>query len=292
MTNISYDLTGKIDKKTVAVLLEIDRIAGRLGLAYFIVGATARDILLQHGHGIHTTRATVDIDIGVFVSEWDNFLALKQALVDTGKFKSTKQSQRLMYNDKFPVDIVPFGRIAKDDGSISWPPEHEIKMSIVGFRECYQHALSVLVSKCPELVVKVVSLAGLAIMKIVSWDDNIERRGKDAADLFIIIRNYIEAGNVDRFFEEEGDIFREENSDYDLSSARFLGREMGRLASPDTKAKLVNILEREISSSQGHRIAMDILRRDTFLSESYEKIVEHFNALVRGLTEEKSLPSG
>jgi len=285
MTNILYDLTDKIDKKTVAILSEIDRIADRLRLAYFILGATARDILLQYAHDIYSTRATVDIDIGVLVSDWNQFQALKQALASTGKFTPTRQAQRLMYEDEFPVDIIPFGGIAQDVGSISWPPEYEIEMSIAGFRECYQHAISVKASTNPELLVKVVSLAGLAIMKIVSWDDSSERRGKDAADLFIIIRNYIAAGNMDRFFEEEGDILSEEDFDYDLSSARFLGREIGRVANPATKAKLVSILEREAGLSQGHRIAMDVLRQDKFQSESYEKIVEHFNALLRGFSE-------
>ena len=36
MTNILYDLTGKIDKKTVTILSEINRVADRLGFAYFI----------------------------------------------------------------------------------------------------------------------------------------------------------------------------------------------------------------------------------------------------------------
>jgi len=221
-----FYLTGKIDKKSVTILSEIDRITDKLQLPYFIVGATARDILLQHAHDIHSTRATVDIDIGVLVSDWNQFQALKQALVGTGKFNSTRQTQRLMYGDEFPVDIVPFGGIAQGEDSISWPPDYENEMSIAGFRECYQHAISVIASKKPELVVKVVSLAGLAIMKIVSWDDSSERRGKDAADLFIIIRNYIAAGNVDRFFQEEGDILREEDSDYDLSSAHFWGERL------------------------------------------------------------------
>jgi len=285
MTNIFYDLTDKFDKKTVAILSEIDRIAGRLRLVYFIVGATARDILLQYAHNIYATRATVDVDIGVLVSDWNQFQALKQALMGTGKFTPTRQAQRLKYEDEFPVDIIPFGGIAPDEGSISWPPEYEIEMSITGFRECYQGAIRVTASTNPELVVKVVSLAGLAIMKIVSWDDNIERRGKDATDLFIIIRNYVAAGNMDRFFQEEGDILREEDSDYDLASARFLGREIGRLASPATKAKLVSILEREAGLSQGHRIAMDVLRQDRLQTESYEKIVKHFNTLLQGLSE-------
>lgn len=285
MTNILYNLSGKIDKKTVAILSEIDKASGELALPFFIVGATARDILLQYVHNIHLMRATVDIDIGLYVSDWNQFQSLKKALEGTGKFTLTRQAQRLMYEDQFPVDIIPFGGIAEEDGSISWPPEHEIEMSIVGFRECYQHAVSVRMGSNPDLIVKVVSLAGLAIMKIVSWDEDHERRGKDAADLLTLMRNYIEAGNMERFFEEEGDILKEEASDYDRSSARFLGREIARMAGPAAKARMIHILEREAGSSQGHHIAADIVRRDSFQKESYEKIAGNFNALLRGLSE-------
>jgi hypothetical protein len=48
IATISHNLTGQIDEKTVALLSEVDIIAGGLKLAFFIVGATARDILLQH----------------------------------------------------------------------------------------------------------------------------------------------------------------------------------------------------------------------------------------------------
>lgn len=285
MTNISHNLAGRIDDKTVAILSEIDQLAGNLKLPFFIVGAMARDIILQHAHNIYTTRATLDIDIGVFVTDWDQFEKLKNSLVHTRKFQSTKQTQRLMYDDEYAVDIVPFGEIAEKDGSISWPPEHEIEMSIMGFQESYEHAVSVLVRANPDLVVKVVSLAGLAVLKLIAWKDGIERRGKDAADLYTIITNYIEAGNVDRFFEEEGDILKEENSDYDRASAHLLGREMAKIAASKTKATLINLLEREAGASQGHKIAMDILRQDMFNKLTYEGTVSYFHALLRGLTD-------
>ncbi len=199
MITISHNLIGKIDEKTVAILSEIDTIARDLKLPFFIVGATARDILLQYAHNIHSTRATVDIDIGVFVSDWDQFQALKKALVRTWKFSSTRQAQRLIYADEVPLDIVPFGGVAEDLGSISWPPEHEIEMSIVGFQECYQHTISVLVSAKPNLVVKVVALAGLAILKIVSWDDSIERRGSPLTS-FLVRLGLIKDTNAESFF--------------------------------------------------------------------------------------------
>jgi hypothetical protein len=43
------------------------------------------------------------------------------------------------------------------------------------------------------------------------------------------------------------------------------------------------ILEREAASSQGHKIAMDLLSQDAFQKEPYEQVAEYFNALLRGL---------
>lgn len=284
MTTISHNLIGKIDDNTVTIISSIDGITHGMGIPFFIVGATARDLLLQHAHDIHSTRATIDIDIGVFVSDWARFHNLKNALVESGQFKPGKLTQRLFfYQNNLPVDIVPFGKIARDGETISWPPKHEIEMSIAGFQECYQYAVSVLIREKPDLIVKVVSLAGLAILKIVAWDDNIERRGKDAADLYIVIRNYIEAGNMGRFFEEGGDILKEESSDYDLSSARFLGREISKIANPTTKTKLIDILQREATSPQGHKIALNLIGQDSFQNESYDRAVAFFNALLRGI---------
>jgi predicted nucleotidyltransferase len=76
----------------------------------------------------------------------------KEALAHTGKFSLTRQAQRLLFDDELLLDIIPFGGVAEDNFSISWP--------------------------------------------------------KDAADLFFILKNYIDAGNMDRFFEE-ADILKE-----------------------------------------------------------------------------------
>ena len=118
MTSISHNLPGKIDKKTVALLSEVDTIARDLKPASFIVGATARDILLQHAPSTHTTRATLDVGIGVFVSDWGQFRALKAAFVRTGKFSPTRQAQRLLFADKLLLDIIPIGGEAEENNSI------------------------------------------------------------------------------------------------------------------------------------------------------------------------------
>jgi predicted nucleotidyltransferase len=286
MKNILVDLSGKISETSVSILREIEEVSTSLGIPFFVVGATARDIILEHQFDIKTRRATLDIDIGVFVSGWDQFNTLKNELIRTTKFVPSQQKQRLIYNDIFPVDIIPFGAIEVEDSSITWPPDHEIRMSIAGFQECFQHALSVKLSSHPELIVKMVSLAGLALLKLISWDDNPERRTKDAPDLFLIMQHYLDAGNLDRLFDEGSDIVEEDSYDYDIASARFLGRNIANISIPTTKAKLIEILEREANSNQGHKIALNILQSDFYRSESYERVVEHFNALFKGLIEQ------
>jgi len=286
MKNILVDLSGEISETSVSILREIEEVSTRLDIPFFVVGAFARDIILEHQFDIKTRRATLDIDIGVFIAGWDQFETLKDELIRSARFSPSKQKQRLICDDNFPLDIIPFGAIEDEDGSITWPPDHEIRMTISGFQECFQHAVPVKLSSNPELIVKMASLAGMALLKIISWDDNTERRSKDAPDLFLIMRHYLDAGNLDRLFDKGSDIIEEDSYDYDLASARFLGRDIVNISSPATKAKLIEILEREANSKQGHKIALNVIQSDFYRSESYERVVEHFNLLLKGLSEQ------
>ena len=54
-----------IDPLTLAVMREVDKLVKELGLPYFLCGAMARDVMLQHVHGIDTGAATRDVDFGV-----------------------------------------------------------------------------------------------------------------------------------------------------------------------------------------------------------------------------------
>ena len=267
MKNTLPDLSGKIDEKSIAALARIKQAAADLNFSFFVLGAIARDIILEHQFDIKSGRATIDIDIGVLVASWDQFENLKNKLIDTNSFSPSRETQRLVYEGTFPVDIIPFGDIANQEGAIEWPPDQGNRMSVLGFDECYRHAISVKLSSNPELVIKVTNLAGLALLKLISWDDNPERRGKDAPDIFLILRHYLDAGNLERVFDEGGEMLQEDDHDYDLISARFLGRNIGRISSSKAKAKLISILEREACSKQGHQIAMDVIQRGQYRNQ-------------------------
>ena len=68
MSNL-LDLSGKIDPLSVALFATLSEAADSLGIPFFVVGATARDMIFELGHGLPSRRATLDKDFGVRVCQ-------------------------------------------------------------------------------------------------------------------------------------------------------------------------------------------------------------------------------
>jgi predicted nucleotidyltransferase len=102
-----------IDPSIVRVLRTPDPIARNADCAYFVAGATARDLILVNIHGLRPGGATRDIDFGTAVENWDRFAVLKEGLVATDDFTCDRRAlQRLTYSDRvagfsIPVDLIP-----------------------------------------------------------------------------------------------------------------------------------------------------------------------------------------
>lgn len=164
-----------VDAITVEVVHEIEKVSKTLGLELLLVGAQAKVILLENIHGLNPGRATGDIDFAFVVESWDQYNQIKQKLIATGKFRELpKEKQRLLYKSSliehdFIVDIIPFGAVQDDKDRIAWPPEMDVVMSVCGYQEAFESAL--LVELNADLAIKVVSLAGLAILKIFAWSE-------------------------------------------------------------------------------------------------------------------------
>jgi predicted nucleotidyltransferase len=156
-------------------------------------------------------------------------------------------TQRLVHESALLIDLVPFGGLEEIRGQISWPPDFSIVMSTVGFREAYDHSVEVRIAD--DLIVKVASLPGLALMKIVAWDERHFER--DAQDLGLIMRQYLAAGNEGRVYSEQGDCLDllNEQFDYLTVSARVLGRDVSLLLSNSSRA----VLERVLSPAMDQR---------------------------------------
>jgi len=283
MTNISYNLSGRIDPLLLEILQVIQQAASSRGILFFVVGATARDIVLNHCHAIWSGRATRDLDIGVDVAGWDEFRELSEALIATGRFAATKEPYRLSFKS-FPVDIVPYGGVSPDKQSISWPPDHQVIMNIMGFQEAYDYGVTVRLSDEPILDVKVPTISGMALMKIISWNDRYPERTKDAEDLLFLMGHYAEAGNEDRLYENEVELLQAEEFDPVPAGIRLLGRDMASMATTATRETVKAILEAETGEQQRYRLVQDMAQASR-LRDRFDEMLSKVKKLTEGFTE-------
>jgi predicted nucleotidyltransferase len=246
----SVTLNSPVDPSVANVLQAVDPIARTAGCEYFVAGATARDLVLVNVFGLQPGRATRDIDFGIAVQSWAQFALLKERLVETGDFTSNpKALQRLTYSDQatrisIPVDLIPFGGVTALDGTIEWPPSPDIVMNVAGFEEALASSLPVEIA--PGLTVRVSSLPGLTLLKLIAWSDRGHETNKDAADLYRLLTSYADAGNADRLYDSEMDLLDAVGFDMELAGAELLGRDVRRVCLPPLLIRLQSLVDSEI----------------------------------------------
>jgi predicted nucleotidyltransferase len=202
VANSSLDLSDRAVLGPLARLLSaVRQAAGETPV--LLIGATARDLLLVHAHGIDPQRATEDTDLALAVASWDAFLRVRDSLIATGAFRTDGRAHRLWFGDQ-RLDIVPFGGVERADRSIAWPPEGAEVMNVSGLSEAL--ATAVVVRLPGGVVLQVASLPALAVLKIWAWQGRkYTAPGRDASDLWIFLRHYADAGNQDRLYGLEGE---------------------------------------------------------------------------------------
>jgi predicted nucleotidyltransferase len=164
-----------VDPSTIRVLRAVDHVASALTCPFFVAGATARDLMLVNVYGLRPGRATRDIDFGIAVESWDEFQGLKERMIATGEFAGdSKAQQRLVYTDRadgfsIPVDLIPFRSVASADKMIAWPPGRDVVLNVAGFEEAWASSLPVEVED--GFTVRVASVPGLTLLKLIAWAD-------------------------------------------------------------------------------------------------------------------------
>ena len=251
----------------IQVLRLVDQVAVSLGIRYILAGAKARELIQESVFGLARWALSEDLDVGFAVKDWQEFTRLKSALLATGKFESSdRQLQRLFYRDaeglrRF-VDLIPFGGVADERGTIAWPPSKDTVLNVAGFEEALDS--SILVQLADDLCIPVVSLAGLAMLKLIAWEDRGEGNNKDAVDLYYLLTKHADAGNADRLYGDEITLLEKANYDFELAGALLLGKDVATISRPDTAARIMNLLQ---SEKQVKRLGVQMLQATTVFDE-------------------------
>jgi predicted nucleotidyltransferase len=281
------DISESIDELTVAVLEGIRMASNHIGVPFFVVGATARDMILRHAFHHPIRRATKDIDIAIRATSWDEYDQMVKLLISMDHFSKTAHTHRLIFEGKTIVDLIPFGDIAGPKQEIVWPTTEGNVMVVFGFEDAYRAAEIVTIRKKPQLEVSVATLAGLAVLKLISWRDGYPTRSRDAEDFHFIAEAYLDAGNDIRLYEDASDLRSTEDFDLTMIGGRLLGRDMSRIVSPETRGKIRDIFNRETNREGALRLAGDIIGRSFSLQESAEDVFALLEQVRFGFNEQQ-----
>ncbi len=274
------DISSKIDPFTLDVLTLVSKTAASLGLDFFVIGASARDILFKLVYNINIYRGTNDIDFSVRVRNWNDYNKLKDKLLLDG-FSASNIIHKFSYKSIPGIDIIPFGKISINSQSITWPDQQTKEMSVLGFEECYSDSESVIINDKPNIFVKVASVRGLVIMKLISWKDGFPSRARDANDILFIIKNYLSAGNEERLFKENNDLINDD-FDFELTGAILLGRDISNLANKKTLSFLKNLLDTEIKNDIDSKFVHDMIS-GKIISDKYDTTKKYTLKLIENL---------
>lgn len=281
MTTTSLDLSQKPDLLPLAGLVRaLQAIAAPAGVEFFLMGAAARDLMVRHAHNIEPKRLTEDVDIAVMVRDWDTFEALRTGMIASGDFapRPGPATHRLRFKDGMPLDIVPFGGIERADRTIAWPPDHQTVYDCFGAREAFAASVEVLLPEGVHL--RVASIPALALLKVTAWHDRkYTHPGRDAPDLLLYLKTYLDCGNLDRATSEHRDLFDAETYDYEAAGARLLARDLAKVLDAAAIQRVLQILSPEADEDGplllAHQSGMDFETAPRLVAACCDELAGH-----------------
>ncbi|WP_313386005.1 nucleotidyl transferase AbiEii/AbiGii toxin family protein [Chishuiella sp.] len=246
--NISSE---KLEHPLLKKLLdELIPVFQKLEIKFFVIGATARDIIMEL-HGEKSGRRTQDIDIAIAVDKWEEFETIEKEIVQLADFKKDpKQQQRFLYLNDFQLDIVPYGGITTAEDKIFWPPDQSFAMTVLGFEEAEKDLVSVKIDDTLEI--DIVSLTGIFILKLVAWKDRHIQGNKDADDMGFILLNYLNINEERAAMEHYEEVYEIDDFSIINAGSVLLGMDMNKLLADNEtgRDKLKAIIKTEIDAAE------------------------------------------
>lgn len=257
-----------LDPIRQSVLSAISDVADQFGISVFLVGATAREIILEHIFDSKQGRETRDLDFAFALESWDQFKRIKASLAETPGFEeSDKEAQRMYFRleglaHPFIIDLIPFGHIESRPNQIAWPPEMSIYMNVAGFQDVLSAAIDVEFMEGRSI--KIASLAGISVLKVFAWGDRRHEASKDAEDLATLMNCYATAGNQNRLYEEAADAFEAVDFNLELAGSWLLGWDAAKIVSEKTAESLLIIMT---SRETADRLILDMTKGIKWLGD-------------------------
>jgi predicted nucleotidyltransferase len=150
------------------VFSAIEQAFKAIGIDFYIIGATARDVWYAKSN--KSFSRTKDVDFAVLVGSEEEYLALRKYLKEHYNFKDTKQNALVMFAPgNIQVDILPFGEIEIND-AIDFKGQGLTSINVNGFSEVYQSG-TITIELLTGHNFKIATLPSIVLLKLIAFDD-------------------------------------------------------------------------------------------------------------------------
>lgn len=261
----------------------LDDAFAKNNIDFYLIGAQARDQWYAKEKII--ARRTNDVDIAAYISNIDDYKAVRSYLVKNYEFTESRNNQFvLLSKEGLQVDILPFGELEIDD-AIHIQGEGLTNIKVNGFREIHQNGTEIFqVHTGHEF--KIASLPSIVLLKLIAYDDRPEKRKKDAIDINSILQHYFDLQS-EFIFENHNDLFTneelmaEETALSEVASI-VIGREIKKIiAANDTLHKRIeNILVTFLNEKENSEFIRSMITNE---KETIEKKLKLIMRLLDGI---------
>lgn len=164
-------------------------------------------------------RVTEDIDFAVYLNSYPEFENIKRDLIDLGfKWNKSRPYRFTKTDNSLILDIIPFGGISAGDEIKFY--DGNVNLSVKGLKEMMGETVRMSIDE--DVRLPLASLDALAILKLVSWNERPEWRGKDLDDFLHILDKYFDL-HADEIFEDYNYLFHPYSDNMKIIGAEVMG---------------------------------------------------------------------
>jgi len=215
-------------------LTQLHAVAEQFAAEVAIIGAAA---LLYF---IDLRRFTRDVDLVVALDRED-FATFPARLRTHGWSQEFGTEHRWRGPKATLVDLIPAGPKLRASKQLVWP-ESQFTMSLAGLDHAF--ARSVLFLFAPDVRFRVAPPPVIALLKIVAYTEDPNRRRKDLDDLASLLCRY--EAESDRIFGD--DVLAAELDDIEYANAFLLGLDVGAIVTGDDAEIVSGFLGKQLMS--------------------------------------------
>ncbi len=186
---------------------------------------------------------TNDINLAVFVSDYETYYSLKKDLVHQYKFSQISTNAfGLRHINGAQIDLMPFGDIETNNEITLKNPFTKLKVQ--GFTEVYSKGILETLFEGNKYYLA--SIESIVILKLIAFDDN-NQRVKDIKDFALICKYYQEL-EFDIIYQNL-DLFGQTSYEFKQISWIVLGRQMFEIiaSNDDLFSRINNIIDGAIN---------------------------------------------